>query len=853
MAHKLVIVESPAKARTISRYLGKDYEVEACGGHVRDLPEDEFGVDVDNGFEPTYEVLPARGRTVGKLKKSSKQAELVYLAPDPDREGEAIAWHLTHALDLPEGKVRRATFHEITREAVREAFESPRGLDMDLVNAQQARRILDRIVGYELSPLISKKIVRGLSAGRVQSVALRFVVEREREIEAFEPEEYWEIIAWLTREGEKEAFEAKLLQLDGEDLSISSEQVAEQAVKRLRAESYRVHSVRRRKRRSRPFAPLITSTLQQSASSRLRLSTAQTMRLAQQLYEGVEIEGQSEGLITYMRTDSTRVSERALRAVREHVREAYGAAYLPSRPNTFKSPVGAQAAHEAIRPTDVSRTPESVRSYLPDRLWRLYDLIWRSFVASQMNPAVYDVTEAQIETESGLFLAVGRRMVFDGYTRVMPPDKKREADQLLPQLAEGEALRLRELVPSQHFTQPPPRYTEASLVRELEKRGIGRPSTYAPTISTLLRRNYVRRRRRALVPTDLGSVVTEKLVGHFPRELDYRFTRDMEEKLDRIEAGEADWRETLREFYGDFSRDMTRARENMTAVAEDGLEQEQRCPKCGRNMVARFSRQGDKFLGCSGFPECDHTISLNRAEAEQTEHKCPECGAPMVKRTSRRSTPYLSCSRYPQCRRVMGLDREGNPVEMKPRSTTGLKCQKCGGRVNVQQHNGERRLVCSRCSEMQPLATLEDALRQTELAGVAEGEACEECGGPMAVRRSKRGFFLGCSRYPECKGTRPLSSDRLPDAMPTQECCEKCGRPMVLRWGKFGRFLACSGFPQCRNTWQLPGSLKECPRDGCDGHLVPKISPQGKEMYGCTRFPQCDHVADRAPGGKKGK
>ncbi len=850
MASKLVIVESPTKAKTISRYLGAGYEVKASGGHIRDLPEDAFGVDVQGGFEPTYEILPRRRRIVSGLKNSSSRAEVVYLAPDPDREGEAIAWHLAHALELPQEKLRRATFHEITREAVRQAFGSPRGLDMDLVNAQQARRILDRIVGYELSPLISRKVARGLSAGRVQSVALRLVVEREREAQAFKPQEYWEIVARLTRLGAEREFQAKLQKLDGQDVSIASEAAAKEAVERLKRESYRVRSVEERRTASRPPAPFITSTLQQAAGSQLGMTTAETMRLAQQLYEGVEIEGQSEGIITYMRTDSTRVSERALEAVRKLIGETWGPGYLPTRPNRFRSPASAQAAHEAIRPTDPARTPESVKPHLSAPQWKLYDLIWRRFVASQMKPAVYDVTTVEIETESGLFVARCRQVVFDGYTRLLPPDKDEDSQQTLPELAEGELLALRELVPSQHFTQPPPRYTEATLVRELEKRGIGRPSTYAPTISTLLRRNYVRRQRRTLVPTDLGCVVTDKLVEHFPREVDYGFTRALEAKLDRIEEGKADWRQTLKEFYEKFSQDLERAREGMTDAAEEAAEAGRVCQKCGKKMVVRFGRRGDRFLGCSGFPECDFTISLAQPEGEQTEHKCPQCSAPMLKRQGRRGRPYLACSRYPECRRVMGIDRQGRPVEMKPRSSTGMRCARCGGQLYIEESGGQRLVRCSRCSQSGPLATIEEALRQAEKLS-SPAAVCDQCGSPMKVRRGKKGLFLSCSLYPQCKGARSLDKGDMPAPVPTHERCDRCGEAMVLRWGRFGRFLACSRFPRCRNAWRLPVSMPSCPQPGCDGHVVRKVTAGGNEVYGCTRFPQCGYSKPAPPAKKR--
>ncbi len=818
MADKLVIVESPTKARTISRYLGKGYAVKACGGHVRDLPERDYGVDLEHGFEPTYTVLPRRARTVAGLKKSSAKASVVYLAPDPDREGEAIAWHLKHALGLPDEKVRRAVFHEITRGAVRRAFEQTRSLDMDLVNAQQARRVLDRIVGYELSPLISRKIIRGLSAGRVQSVALRLVCERELEVRAFEPEEYWKITARLRREAGAEEFEAEFKKLDGEEVTVSSEGEARELVEKLQPERFRVSRVETRKRTSRPSPPFITSTLQQAAGGRLRLTTAQTMRIAQQLYEGIEIAGRSDGLITYMRTDSTRVSQQALKAVRGLIEERYGREYLPEKPHFFKSPKRAQAAHEAIRPTDVSRTPDSIAQYLSDEQRKLYELIWRRFVASQTKPALYEVTTVEIEAGPALFGVGGRRTLFDGYTRVMPPTGEQAKE--LPLLTEGDVLELLELLPSQHFTQPPPRYSEASLVRELERRGIGRPSTYAPTISTLLRRNYVRRLRRTLHATDLGLVVTKMLVEHFPRELDYDFTRDLEEKLDTIEGGKVDWREIVGEFYRQFSLDLERARTEMKPTYGEEFAQGRTCEKCGKEMLARLSRKGDMFLGCSGFPECDHTVPLSSGEAEEpkeTEHKCPKCGSPMLLKTGRKGRPYLACSAYPECRKIMGLDREGKPVEFKPRA---------GARAAV---------------------SIEEALSQSE--DPARGaDPCEQCGSAMVLKKSKKGHFLGCSGYPECRGTRPLKA---PDPVPTHECCEKCARPLVLRWGRYGRFLACSGFPRCKNTWRLPASMPPCPQPDCGGHLIRKLSREGKELYGCTRLPECDYTCQKLPRKKK--
>ena len=842
MADKLVIVESSAKAKTIAKYLGKGYQVQASRGHVRDLPQDRFAVDVKNEFEPTYVVMPGSRKIVAALRKASEKAERVYLAPDPDREGEAIAWHLVAALDLPEEKVRRVTFNEITRSAVREAFEHPRDIDRNLVDAQQARRILDRIVGYELSPLISKKIVRGLSAGRVQSVALRLIVDREREREAFEPEEYWEIVATLSPTDADAPFEAKLARLDGKAAKLGGQEAAEGLVERLKRETWRVASIGERDSRSKAPAPFRTSTMQQAASNRLGFNADQTMRLAQQLYEGIEIGAEAVGLITYMRTDSVQVSEQALEAVRELIPATYGDDYLPGKPNAFKNPRGAQAAHEGVRPTDVARTPEAMHPYLNERQWKLYDLIWRRFVASQMAPARYHTTTVGVEAGPALFEAKGRRTVFDGYMHVLRP--KQDGDQELPHVEEGQALELRELTPSQHFTQPPPLYNEASLVKELEKQGIGRPSTYAPTIATLVRRNYVHRERRAFRPSQLGMTVCDMLVANFPREMDVGFTSHMEEELDEIEAGKRGWRSTLDEFYGQFSKDLERAKHEMELSPEAVATEEElgACPECGKPLEVKFSRRGSKFIGCTGFPECRYTASLAKEgpEPEVSEHKCPKCGSPMLVRVGKRGRSYLACSAFPECRNIMGLDKEGKPVELAPRVQTGFACPRCKAEMHLQTGDEGAQLVCGRCRNKQDLLSVAEALQKTEMPEDEPPGYCEKCNAPMVIKRSRNGMFLGCSKYPECKSTAQLGKDRLPAPQPTGEVCEKCGRPLVARWGQYGRFLACSGFPRCRNSWKLPARMKECPKEGCTGRLLKKASAEGP-YYGCTRYPECDH------------
>jgi len=842
MADKIVIVESNAKANTIARYLGKGYDVKASSGHIRDLPKnpkDRFAVDVENGFEPTYQIMPDSRKVVGQLRKAAQDVEEVFLAPDPDREGEAIAWHLKQVLEVPGERVKRVTFNEITRDAVREAFRHPREIDLDLVDAQQARRILDRIVGYALSPLISGVVVRGLSAGRVQSVALRLVVDREREREAFEPEEYWEIVAHLARADGKTTFEAQLVKLDDEEVSIPSQQRAEELVETLGEQDYVVSDVSETISSSRVYPPFITSTMQRSANSRLGFSTDRTMRVAQGLYEGIKIGDEATGLITYMRTDSTRVAKQALAACREHIRSSCGDAYLPKKPNRFKSPKGAQAAHEAIRPTDVSRRPQDIKDDLSRDQYRLYDLIWRRFVASQMTPARYKVRTAEIAAGPGLFEAKGREMVFDGNLRVLRPNKDTD-DQMLPELVAGEALELRELEPSQHFTQPPPRFTEASLVRELERRGIGRPSTYAPTLGTLLRRHYVDRDRRALVPTELGKVVTDLLVKYFPREMDPAFTSHMEEELDEVEEGKRAWRSVLDEFYQGFSKDLERAEKEME-LPESERVSDRTCPEHGKKLVVRFSkRNGGKFLGCPEFPECDYTESVSEEDevrGVETDFRCPKCGSMMLKRKGRGGREYLACSAYPKCRKIMGLDEEGRPVELARRTPTQFSCPRCGGNMYLDDEQGE--MACGRCRLRIPLMTVQQAMEET---GISEENlpACQECGAPMAVRRSRRGLFLGCTKYPDCDGTATLPSDLLPDPRVTYERCNKCNRPMVLRWGRYGRFLSCSGFPRCRNTWQLPGKPKDCPEEGCSGKLIKKVSEDGETYYGCTRYPECE-------------
>ncbi|MFC1782944.1 type I DNA topoisomerase [Planctomycetota bacterium] len=747
----LVIVESPAKAKTISKYLGKGFEVMASMGHIRDLPSKSLSVDISNDFTPTYEIIPSRKKTLASLKKAAKNAMLVYLATDLDREGEAIAWHLIEALEIKIDRTRRVVFNAITKNAIQHAFAHLQNLDLDKVNAQQARRILDRIVGYEISPLLWKKVARGLSAGRVQSVAVKIIVDREREIQAFKPEEFWKITGIFSTENDPNlakkyqdfldshpekgkkpsknknlngptiaqrykwlsqhnSIETQLVTFADENFRPDNQADAKKIHLALQSADFTVSEVKTKRTQSSPAAPFITSTLQQQAVNRLGFSTKLTMRTAQQLYEGVEISGQgSVGLITYMRTDSTHLASEAVRDVRKFIENSYGSEYLPAQSKVY-SPSGksAQQAHEAIRPTDVNLHPESLKNNLNKDQYRLYELIWNRFVACQMNPALWDVTNVVITADTKIGRAVfktsGRKLVFDGFMRVSGLTTA-NGDQILPALAEKQGLYPIKLDPTQHFTAPPPRFTEASLVKTLEADGIGRPSTYAAIISTIQDRGYVEQLERKFHATDLGTVVTDKLNEHFPRIMDLAFTSHMEEQLDKIEEQHLDWVQVLREFYGPFKENLDQAHEQMNHAKAETQPSDYTCPKCKQPMVYRFGKNG-RFLSCSAYPECKFAAPCDRDgkmfEPKTTEHKCPNCDKEMILRKGRFGT-FLGCSGYPECKTTQKLDKNGDIVPPKaPPEPTDVSCHKC-----------------------------------------KEGE--------LVIRQSKRGPFLGCGRFPRCR------------------------------------------------------------------------------------------------------
>ncbi len=885
MARSLVIVESPAKAKTINKYLGKNYIVKASIGHVLDLPKKTIGIRLPDEpddaeiapkkkvrakkgskklkvkpirkpvtlddvkiFEPTLQIINGKLKVINDLRKAANIADAIYLAGDPDREGEAISAHLAMVLSKPSKfveqeasaprwkkknakpapvveedaapkkeipptdpkKIFRVTFNEITPKAIRAAFEHPRELNADLVDAQQARRVLDRIVGYKISPLLWDKVRRGLSAGRVQTVALRLIVEREQEIRAFIPQEYWSIHAMLDA-GEPPLFEAKLSKFQGEDIEIHNQEGADAVLAAVNKAKWEVASVTQKEKRRNPPPPFTTSKLQQAAYNRLRYTAKRTMALAQRLYEGVELGAEgSVALITYMRTDSVNVSQDALAQVRELIPERFGSNYLPEKPNYYKSKKDAQEAHEAVRPTDVSRAPEDVRKYLDDDLFKLYQLIWQRFVASQMLPAVFDQTTIDISAGDYTFRATGSVQKFDGYLRVyqMPvANADREDDEksdegegnALPRVSEGQILRLDAIRPEQHFTEPPPRYTEATLVKDLEEKGIGRPSTYAAIISTIVEREYVKKDQGRFTPTMLGERVSVLLVKSFEDVFDVTFTARLEEELDEIEEGKLHWREAVKEFWEKFIVDLDRAGDEMLSY-KAGIATGKTCEKCGQGeLLERISRHGF-FLGCSRYPDCDFIQDLSpelgeEGDAESKTEYCDNCGKEMAIKRGRFGV-FLACTGYPDCKTTRRLV-EGTRIARQPDEPLDEKCPTCGNGL-VKKHGRFGEFIgCSgypKCKYTRPITL---------------GIKCPKCHEGEFVRRGSAGrggrprIFYGCSRYPDCDFTTPF--------MPIAEPCPKCGADFIVE--KKSKI----------------GLIRSCIKEGCDWEkLVDEPAPQAK-------------------------
>jgi len=806
----LVIVESPAKARTLEKFLGKDFRVLASYGHVRDLPRKGLGVDRGHSYEPTYEVLAGKEKTLGELKKATREASAVYLAADPDREGEAISWHLQEAL-RPSAKdkvFKRVRFNEITRKAVQRAMEDAGEIDARLVDAQQARRIIDRLVGYEVSDLLWKKIWRGLSAGRVQTVALRIIVEREREIEAFVPVEYWTMDADL--EGSAPpvftarlfSFDGQKLKFDGTDPRLASEGEAERVRDNVSGSPWKVTRVETSERRKNPPPPFITSQLQQAAARRLSFAVRRTMQIAQRLYEGRDIPGRGTlGLITYMRTDSTRVSDDAIAAVRDHIRERYGAGpeFLPESPRFFKSKHGAQDAHEAIRPTYLDLPPDAITAHLSPEEAKLYRLIWERFVASQMAPAVYDATSADIEAGKAVYRASGSTLRSAGYLAaygIAPEDEEENEDgsSKLPPLTQGETLKLVKVTPEKKATQPPPRFNEASLVKFLEENGIGRPSTYAEILRKIEDREYVRKKDRRFVPTALGRTVIEMLIPFFDDFFETTYTARMEERLDEVEEGKLSWKKALTEFDKTFTRDRDRALADMVS-SKAGIplgearkklsfpvapQLSEACPKCGKKLKLRMGKNG-LFVACSGYPKCTFTENIpdpdedvvDATELENTT--CEECGSPMKLRQSRSGSAFLGCTAYPKCRNVVNVVMAGGKPEARPDEPTGETCPESGHPLVRRHGRFGAYVACSGYPECKykPPKPVKDT-----------GVRCPKDGGVIAERRGRFRPFYGCVNYPNCDFT--LS------ARPVPEACPKCGNPyLLLRERKSGSVFAC--------------------------------------------------------------
>jgi len=805
MAKNLVIVESPAKAKTINKFIGSDYLVKASVGHVRDLPKSELGVDEET-FEPTYEVLEGKEKVVSELKAAAKKATTIFIASDPDREGEAIGWHVMNLLGGDSKKVRRILFHEITKNAVRKAIENPGEIDMNKVNAQQARRVLDRLVGYKLSPLLWDKVRRGLSAGRVQSVAMKMIVDREEEVKAFVPVEYWSFAAKLAA-NTPPPFTAKLSKIDGKKAEVPNEEVARKIETALKSGKYVVSEVARKEKKQSAAPPFITSTLQRTAYNRFKWPVKRTMQVAQKLYEGKELGSFGfAGLITYMRTDSVRISDDALGEVRSYIATKYGADILPDKPNVYKVKKAAQAqeAHEAIRPTSMELDPEKIKDFLTREEYGLYKMIWDRFVGSQMKPALFDVTDADITVGNLTLRASGEVQKFAGFLAVFQDapgedeeedpaaanDKKNE--KALPPLNEGDVLELLDLDTKQNFTQPPPRFTEATLVKALEENGIGRPSTYGSILTTIQARDYTYKHDGKFHPTHLGTLVVTLLKQSFGDIIDEGYTAKLEEELDEVEDGKLEWKDLMKEFSGKFSADLVRAATEMTQVKGTGLETEEKCENCGSPMVIKFGRFGE-FLACSNYPECKTTKEMPKGDAadatsDDEQIICDKCGKPMTLKRSRFGQ-FFACTGYPDCK-----------------NTKDPKLMKAAANLP---------------NEPQP--------------------PCENCGKEMVLKSGRYGPFYSCSGYPDCKTIRKIGRKSTPPK-PTGVKCPSCKEgDLVERISRRGVFYSCSRYPKCEFTLNNRPVPRECPKCHAPYLLEKETKREGHIEY-CNN-PECDYRA----------
>jgi DNA topoisomerase-1 len=894
MAKALVIVESPTKAATINKYLGKQFIVKASLGHIKDLPKKDLAVDIENGFEPHYEVIEGKRKLISELKQAAKSVDNVYLAADPDREGEAICYHLQEVLQEGARKngphIYRVMFNEITKKAVDKAMEKPGQVNVALVDAQQARRVLDRLVGYKISPLLWDKVRRGLSAGRVQTVALRLIVEREREIRAFQKKEYWTVDVDLTAR-KPPLLVTRLVKANDETPEIGDQATVDALVAQLDGADYIVKSVGTREKKRNAVAPFITSTLQQEASRKLRLSVKRTMMLAQRLYEGAAVGKETVGLITYMRTDSTRISEDAIADVRHYIGERYGKEFLPETPNIYKSKKDAQDAHEAIRPTSMAYSPEVVEKYLAEDEMKLYRMIWNRFVASQMMPALFDQTTIDVSAKgrNGVdytFRATGSVLKFDGFLKVYQEGKDQtdeddeELKHRLPVVAEGEHLAFKAIRPEQHFTEPPPRYNEATLVKRLEADGVGRPSTYASILSTIQEREYVKRETGRFSPTELGMVVTDLLLESFDDIFDVSYTARMEEELDEIEDGKLDWRQAMSEFYDRFDKDLSRAEQQMTDVKRMEKPTDLTCEKCGKPLVIKWGRHGS-FLACTGYPD----IPFKKVEAdfEKLQKEIAKRREKVQEKLSKgqekaRATCQLALEKYKadagrskarlgkidqrykdtlkkldkdaaeqrkkdkkEIERRLGLIEARYP-QMDRFYRLGLK-NTPEGLVFTSERTGD---FCTYTREL--TVDLPD-VDKVDLSEQREDEYCENCGRPMVLKKGRFGTFLACTGYPDCKTTKQIGGVQKKPDRPLDELCPNCGNHLVLKSGRYGEFTACSNYPTCKFVKPKTIGMK-CP-ECSQGEIIERRARKGTTFYGCNRYPDCNFRAWGKPVAEK--
>ena len=893
MPKALVIVESPAKAKTINKYLGKDYVVKASLGHIKDLPKRDLAVDVEHDFEPHYEVIEGKKKLIAELKAAAKKADEIYLAADPDREGEAICYHLQEELQDKKGVVRifRVMFNEITKKAVHKAFETPTQVNKNLVDAQQARRVLDRLVGYKISPLLWDKVRRGLSAGRVQTVALRVIVEREREIRAFIKREYWSVDVDLLA-AENPLLSARLIKANDETPELPNQESTDSLVSRLAGVDYMVKSVTTREKKRNPVAPFITSTLQQESARKLRFSVKRTMTLAQRLYEGIEIGNEGAvGLITYMRTDSTRIGDDAIAEVRHYITERYGASFLPASPNIYKSKKDAQDAHEAIRPTSMAYTPEVVEAYLPEDEMKLYRLIWNRFVATQMMPALFDQTTIDVNAlgSDGVnytFRATGSIPKFDGFLKVYQEGKDQadeddeELKHRLPAVSEGEILRFQAIRPEQHFTEPPPRYNEATLVKRLEADGVGRPSTYATILSTIQEREYVNKESGRFTPTELGMVVTDLLLESFDDIFDVKYTARMEEELDEIEEGKLDWRSAMDEFYTRFDKDLKHAETHMTDIKRMEKATDLICEKCGRPLVIKWGKHGS-FIACTGYPDFSsksmetdlEKVQKDIAVRQQRALKKIELGLAKLRAKHPQYTiawgqdgEFVVSPTSPRIPKAMDaelkkLEKQIAAKQLEDRAKIELRLATIQARypqmkgfydLDLRDTAEGVALTVQRkeefCTYTRELTVDLPDLDTADLSDQGEEELCENCGRPMVLKKGRFGTFFACSEYPDCKTTKQIGGTQKKD-VPLDEKCPQCGNNLVMKYGRFGEFTACSNYPTCKYVKQKTIGVK-CP-ECSEGEIIERRSKKGKTFYGCNRYPDCTFVAWGKPVNEK--